>query len=129
ACDFRALNFVQPGCGGGKLLPQLSRRLLPHRRKLHRDVRRVVAMLGIARPVKLDRSARKLAQPRLETRKGGIRQRLRAERTALRGGAAPREARRRSSHPRPRAAPPEWAPCRRCSLACAARRSSRRAAG
>ena len=68
AGDLRALDLLQAQRGGGQLLAELARRALAHRRQLHRDVGRVVAVLGVVRPLQLDRRPGKLREPRLQAR-------------------------------------------------------------
>ena len=77
AGDLGALDLVQPGRGGRELLAELARRAALHRRELHRDVGRVVAVRGVVRPLELDRRARELRQPGLEAG-DGVRQGLRS---------------------------------------------------
>jgi len=70
AGDLCALDLLQVERRGSQLLPELARGSLAHRRELHRDIGRVVAMLGVVRPLQLDRRTGKLREPRLQARDG-----------------------------------------------------------
>src|SRR5581483_1276595 len=88
ACDLGARDLRRLGEPRRKLLGQLTRGAPLRRRASQRDVRRIVAVLGLRRPFELDRCAGERREPSLERSEGPSPQRPRGARTAPRAPAA-----------------------------------------
>src|SRR3954452_2294401 len=119
--DLGPLDGLEPGGRCCDLRRDLPRRSPPCPGELQRDVRRVVAVLRLARPLEGELGPRRVDERGRERSDGISRQRSRRRRTDLRAPGSRPASRRRSGRRPPRSAGPAPASCRRCRPASAGR--------